>query len=567
MTAFASTILNRLRVTRYDAVRTAVGFLLMTAAGLKGYHLAREPVTRTGLLDSRWAVIVVVEFALLLGLLFLANPLSKPARAGALACPSMLTCLSLLRSSFRARHRRLHRPRTGKPPVHDDIRRDGRSGFGPLTAWAFVCFDRSYLVENGCRASQATMKCETRRAFWFAIPEVRAPLRQVLLVLTLFVFADSCGMVRAKEANIGAPGNRSINTSRQLAQRPHETQLMDRNFNRASGPYCGIYSLWVCLSALGIETRPGDFVSTRYVGSFQGSTSQELIDAAKDFGAKTQCFSHLTQEELARVQTPMILHMRSSCVDPSFRHWVAFLGCDGARMRIVDAPHPLETISPAELLANWDGSAIAISRDNVDDAFLFDGRIDYLFRVGLLVLALYLLRRQFGNVSPLPIDLPLNVRAKALVSHVGVILGFSFLLGLGYHTFSTVGFLENPTALAEVTRRHYSIAIPEISLADAEKEIHDSQPLVLDARHVIDFRRGALPGARSMPVESTLSERQQVLADVPRDKRIIVYCQSATCGYADEVARFLAFNGYTNVAVYRDGYRLWSRASAIGHTP
>ena len=174
----------------------------MTAAGLKGYHLAREPVTRTGLLDSRWAVIVVVEFALLLGLLFLANPLSKPARAGALACPSMLTCLSLLRSSFRARHRRLHRPRTGKPPVHDDIRRDGRSGFGPLTAWEFVCFDRSYLVENGCRASQATMKCETRRAFWFAIPEVRAPLRQVLLVLTLFVFADSCGMVRAKEANI-----------------------------------------------------------------------------------------------------------------------------------------------------------------------------------------------------------------------------------------------------------------------------------------------------------------------------------------------------------------------------
>ena len=45
MTAFASTILNRLRVTRYDAVRTRSSFLLMTAAGLKGYHLAREPVT------------------------------------------------------------------------------------------------------------------------------------------------------------------------------------------------------------------------------------------------------------------------------------------------------------------------------------------------------------------------------------------------------------------------------------------------------------------------------------------------------------------------------------------
>lgn len=340
-------------------------------------------------------------------------------------------------------------------------------------------------------------------------------------------------------------------------------QLSD---NRVSGPYCGIYSLYVCLSALGIETRAADYVSTKYIGSFRGSSAEELIGAAKDFGAQAECFSHLTHCELRRVQTPLILHMRGSWANAGFNHWVAFLGCDGDRVRIIDAPRPLQTISPAELLANWDGSAIVVSKEEVDRAFLFDGWVDFVIWSGLLVAAMYLLRIVFGSDSPLPFDAPLQARAKTLALQMGVILGFSLLLGVGYHALSEIGFLANPTASAEVTRRHYSVDIPEVSLADMENEIRQSQPLVLDARRVTDYRRGALPGAKSMSVNSTLSERQAVLANVPKDKRIIVYCQSAVCGYADEVARFLKFNGYTNLAVYRDGYRVWSQTRMLDHS-
>ena len=86
------------RLTGYDAVRTAVGSLLLTAAGLKGYQLATGPVLGTGMLDSRWVLISAVEAQLLFGLWLLANIWPKPTWAAALACFSLFTCISLYKA-------------------------------------------------------------------------------------------------------------------------------------------------------------------------------------------------------------------------------------------------------------------------------------------------------------------------------------------------------------------------------------------------------------------------------------------------------------------------------------
>jgi hypothetical protein len=84
--------------TGYDVVRIAVGLLLLTAAGLKAHQLATEPVLGTGLLDSRWLLMAVVEFELLLGLCLLANLWPKPTWAVALACFGAFTCVSLYKA-------------------------------------------------------------------------------------------------------------------------------------------------------------------------------------------------------------------------------------------------------------------------------------------------------------------------------------------------------------------------------------------------------------------------------------------------------------------------------------
>jgi hypothetical protein len=86
------------RLTGYDVVRIALGLLLLTAAGLKAYQLATEPIPGTGLLDSRWLLMATVEFELFFGLWLLANIWPKPTWAAALACFGVFTCVSLYKA-------------------------------------------------------------------------------------------------------------------------------------------------------------------------------------------------------------------------------------------------------------------------------------------------------------------------------------------------------------------------------------------------------------------------------------------------------------------------------------
>ncbi|QDT43405.1 Rhodanese-like domain protein [Gimesia alba] len=337
-----------------------------------------------------------------------------------------------------------------------------------------------------------------------------------------------------------------------------EDQLPALNDNRIRGPYCGVNSLYACLTALGIETTPADYIKTRYIGSFEGSSAKELIDATRDFGAHAESLSHLTHRDLRRIQTPMILHVQGNRTDKNFNHWIAFLGFEGDRVRIVDAPLPLQTLTMAELLSKWDGTAIAVSKEELTHGFLYESRVEIILGLGLLAFAVYFLARCFSNSFSI-VKFKINSKKVSLLWQMCIIFGFSLLLSLGYHAASDVGFLNNSTALAEVTIRYHSSKIPKLTLAETEQEISEGEPLLLDARYAIDFQRGTLPNAKSIPINSALHDRQQILAGVPRTKRIIVYCQSSGCGFADEIAQFLEFNDFKNVAVFRGGYREWSQ--------
>ena len=150
-------------------------------------------------------------------------------------------------------------------------------------------------------------------------------------------------------------------------------------------------------------------------------------------------------------------------------------------------------------------------------------------------------------------------KCKLGVIQTAVLLGFLFVLGILHHAFSPVGFLKNPSAVAEVTRRYYSVDVPEIDIAEMELAVEDGTIPLFDARYVRDYKRGTIPGAKSISINSDLTERREVLGSIPKARRIVVFCQSSGCGYADEVAQFLKFNGYENVVIYRGGYREWKQ--------
>jgi hypothetical protein len=82
----------------YDVVRILIAAVLLTAAALKGHQLATEPVLGSGLLDSRWFLIGVVEFELFFGLWLLGGLLPKATWAAALMCFGLFACVSLYKA-------------------------------------------------------------------------------------------------------------------------------------------------------------------------------------------------------------------------------------------------------------------------------------------------------------------------------------------------------------------------------------------------------------------------------------------------------------------------------------
>ena len=327
-----------------------------------------------------------------------------------------------------------------------------------------------------------------------------------------------------------------------------------------SGPYCGIYSLIAILDTFDIHPDIAELITPEFVGSYQGSTNEELVNAAEKYGLHGKTYSGLTWQELQASKSPMILHFRSTSASSDFNHWVAYLGVDGGKARIIDLPHRMATIPFAELLAKWDGIAIEISQEPIKSDIFIASYSNYLTTILLILGVLFALKAFYWSPDKEVFAAPtLLQKFKLGISQTAVLLGVLFVWGILYHALSPVGFLRNPSAVAEVTRRYYSIDVPEIDIAEMERIVSDETIPIYDARYFRDYNRGTIPGAVALPINSSLTERQEILGSTSKSQRIAVFCQSSGCGYADEVAQFLKFNGYENVVIYRGGYREWKQ--------
>lgn len=360
------------------------------------------------------------------------------------------------------------------------------------------------------------------------------------------------GPVRSAEVSLA---KRSANANDGGGYRAEASPRLQQQ--TVSGPYCGVYSLLACLTALDFRVASEALFSPHYIGSMRGSTAGELIRAVEHCGAYGKVLTGLTVSDLNRSGRPMILHMRPSWMDRAYTHWVSFLGVEDERVRILDPPHALARVTFAELLANWDGLAVMVSDRPIDNTLVGEAWIDFALEAVVVACFACALRSLSRNPQPVVRREGWRTHCRRVALQGTGLVAIATALGVGYHVLGETGFLRNPTAIAEVVRRYYSVDIPEKSLGELRGLVDKHGCILIDARFVQDFRHGAIPGAISVPINSTLSERQRALRGVPPSSPIVVYCQSSGCRFADEIAAFLKFNGYANLAIYRGGYREW----------
>jgi rhodanese-related sulfurtransferase len=103
-----------------------------------------------------------------------------------------------------------------------------------------------------------------------------------------------------------------------------------------------------------------------------------------------------------------------------------------------------------------------------------------------------------------------------------------------------------------------SVQITKISVWEGFKAFRSGSAMFIDARHPADFDAGHIPKAVNIPPEKNFSmdSKDQKAAS----KLIIVYCQSRDCPLADELAKKIAQDGFTNIKVMPEGWEAWNES-------
>ena len=326
----------------------------------------------------------------------------------------------------------------------------------------------------------------------------------------------------------------------------------------SSGPYCGVACLYVAMELADKKVDFADLVKPEYIGSRKGSSLAQLKKAAMDNGLFTEAVGNLSSNELKNFKHLIILHVKSSPKSKEYDHYVLFLGNKNGKARIFDPPSPAETITYYELARRWDGNGLIISSVPIElSKELLPAKKRLVVFIAGVIAAIVLVRtagkylsRKVGNISR-PVQLSFSIAQSA-----GLVI-VALFVGVIYHFVNDEGFLAHPGATEPVVKANLASFLPKVSAKGIEKS--NGGAIIIDARQTADYEAGHINGAINIPTTLCAAGRNAKLANVEKDSRLVIYCQSAGCPYAERVAANLMEDGFNNLAIYKGGWVDWQK--------
>jgi len=131
------------------------------------------------------------------------------------------------------------------------------------------------------------------------------------------------------------------------------------------------------------------------------------------------------------------------------------------------------------------------------------------------------------------------------------ILGIALLSAIVFNSFSSnsVEYIYSPVQVKDKRT---------VTLIEAKKLFDAKEVIFLDARPAPVYKRGHIPGAISVPYNSM--EKQKLMADIPKEKDLVVYCYSSRCNQASLLDVRIRKLGYKNIVIFEGGVVEWTRA-------
>jgi len=132
----------------------------------------------------------------------------------------------------------------------------------------------------------------------------------------------------------------------------------------------------------------------------------------------------------------------------------------------------------------------------------------------------------------------------------------AILRGAGDGRTGLMAFAPNPQP--EIKGVHvqsfFRRSTPEVDIDELETLMGSGDVRVVDVREDWEYKRGRVPGAVHVP----LAQLPAHVAGLPRDKRILVICESGSRSLA--ATDFLLKSGFVDTASVRGGTSAWARS-------
>ncbi|MCY2979199.1 MAG: cysteine peptidase family C39 domain-containing protein [Planctomycetota bacterium] len=301
--------------------------------------------------------------------------------------------------------------------------------------------------------------------------------------------------------------------------------------------YCGLYCVYAAAKSLGEELRLEDLIREEYLTGRDGSSIDDLVKASRANGLNAKVRSGLAIDDLMFANAPMILHVRSPG-SKGYYHWSLFLGFDeNGKAEIYDPPVSKGKLSKATVLSIWDGIAIDISREK-QRVFALPFSLS-TFVLGMATfLGLWMLQNW--------------CRTEWVVPLVGLCLGFvTLVLPLGY--------IWNQDTVRHVSSSHFEMQLPRISYDELKQLLESKEVILIDTRPEETFRSDSIPDAINIPIGTSEINLQEALAGLQgqEGKRVVTYCQSILCGWAERMGSIISKRTSIPVYVYAEGMNGW----------
>lgn len=90
------------------------------------------------------------------------------------------------------------------------------------------------------------------------------------------------------------------------------------------------------------------------------------------------------------------------------------------------------------------------------------------------------------------------------------------------------------------------------------KALLDSKPaglVLIDARTAVEYQEAHIKSAVSIPL--TVLEKNSSVLNVPKDHRLVFYCNGIKCGKSGKAALIARSMSYKDISIYSDGMPVW----------